>query len=310
MNTFTKKVYSKILDTSFYISMSTYALRTMQKYGSLDNYLLLSNEKLLDSQFGRYLRAILKYKLKNPEFTPRKLPFTSKPVFKWKRREDHEYREVPSIYLPPEAKRQDNSPSHYPPEYFETRIEKEKRIELERKLENETDPIKKDELKKELNLGRHVKKLQDEMLTLMPFRHKLIRDTFMKYKDRTNAKLHLLQILEKSENYSKLILGEKYKHYSEDYPEVQLILQQTEQDKLKKNKTLAKMYKEYNFELGDISEQVSKHDPFKQKTGREYDIKKKPKTIKEEKERAKKKDITLKRKMVEKKKKESNVKTN
>ncbi len=290
--------------------MSTHALRTMRKYGSLDNYILLSNESMLESQFGRYLRSVLKHKLKNPDFSPRKLPFTSKPIFKWKRREEHEYREVPSIYLPPEARRMDNSPAYFPPEYFETRIEKEKRLELERKLENETDPVKKDELKKELNLDKHVNKLQNEMLALMPVRHKLVRDTFVKYKDRTNAKLHLLQILEKSENYSKLILGEKYKHYSEDYPEVQLILQQTEQDKMKKNKVLAKMYKEYNFELGDVTEQINKYDPFKQKSGKEYDIKKKPRTLKEERERAKKKDVTLKRKKIEKKKKEAAISNN
>lgn len=285
--------------------MSTYALKTVKKYGSLDNYLLLSNEKMLDSSFGRYLRAILKYKLENPDYMPRKIPFTSRPRFKWKRREEHEYREIPSIYLPPEARRKDNSDSYYPPEFFETRIEKEKRLDLERKLENEIDPVKKDEIKKELNLDLHINKLQEEMLSLQPHRHKIIRDTFVKYKDRTNAKLHLIQTLENSENYSKLILGERYKHYSEDYPEVQLILQQTEQDKLKKNKLFAKMYKEYNFDMGGLTQEVGKYDPFKQQSGQEYSIQKKPKTVRDERERNKKKDLNLNRKKLSKKKRET-----
>jgi hypothetical protein len=306
VNTFTKRLYSNILDKTFYINVSSTAFRTIRKYGSLDNYLLLSNEKLLDSMFGRWLRAVLNYKLKNPDFYPRKLPFTSKPRFRWKTRQDHEYKDQPSIFLPLEVRRTDISQSYYPPEFFETRVEKEKRIDLERKLENEIDPSKKEDIKKEMNLEKHFKDHQDQMLSLLPYRHKLIRDSFVKFRDRTNAKLHMIEILEKSENYAKLILGEKYRHYSEDYPEVQLILQQTEQEKLKKNKFLGKMYQEYPYEMGTYSEtDVGKtFDPFKQKSGQYYSIEKTAKTLTDEKERGKKKDIKLKRKKVEKRRDE------
>jgi hypothetical protein len=306
VNTFTKQFYSDILKKTFYINVSSTALRTIRKYGSLDNYLLLSNEKLIDSQFGLWLRSVLKYKIKNPDFYPRKLPFIEKPRFRWKTRQAHEYKEVPSIFLPLEVKRTDTSHAHYPPEFFETRVEKEKRTELERRLENEIDPVKKDEIKKEMDLDKHFKKHQEEMLSLLPYRSRLIRDSLVKCKDRTNAKLHMLEVIEKSENYAKLILGEKYKHFSEDYPEVQLILQQTEQEKMKKSKFISKMYQEYPYDMGTFNEDdaAKSFDPFKQKSGQFYSIEKKPKTIVDEKERAKKKEVKLKRKKIEKKKNE------
>jgi hypothetical protein len=310
VNTFTKRLYSKILDKYFFINVSNKAYRTIKKYGSLDNYLLLSNEKLLQSEFGSWLRAVLQHKLANPEFIPRKLPFTNEPRFRWKTRVESEYRDIPSIFLPVEVMRTDISHAQYPPEFFETRNEREKRVELERKLENEIDPAKKEEIKKELNVEKHLRQHQDEMLALVPFRHKLIRDTFVKNKDKMSAKLHIIELLEKSENYAKLILGERYKHYSEDYPEVQLILQQTEQDKLKKNKAIARMYHEYPYQLGSFGETdaTKSFDPFKQKSGQEYSLEKKPKTIRDEKERGKKKDIKLKRKNAEKVKMEQREK--
>lgn len=235
-----------------------------------------SNKLIEDSQFAKYLKEILKKKLKDKTFNIRYLPFTQKPKFQHRKREAHEVRSIPSIYIPPEAKRTDLSEMFYPQEFFETRLEKDKRLEIERKLEQETDPLKRDELKKELHPERHVRKVRNELHTLQEFRHQLIRNQLVRLKDRPTAKLHFLKSLEQSENYSKLVLNEEYKHFSEDYPEVQLILQQTEQDKFKNDKLTGKMYKEYSYEIGESYEDSTKtaeaktFEPFENKQGKSW----------------------------------------
>jgi hypothetical protein len=275
-------LYSHILDKTFWLDCSTTAIRTINKYGGLDKYLLNSSNKLIqDSQFAKYLKEILKNKLKDKTFNIRYLPFTQKPKFQHKKREAHEVRNIPSIYIPPEAKRTDLSDMFYPPEFFETRAEKDKRLEIERKLEQETDPMKRDELKKELHPEKFQRKVRDELHTLQEFRHQIIRDQLVRLKDRTNAKLHFLKSIEQSENYAKLVLNEEYKHFSEDYPEVQLILQQTEQDKFKNDKLTGKMYREYSYDFGESYEDSTKteeartFEPFDKKQGKMWETPKK-----------------------------------
>jgi len=269
-------LYSDILNRDLYINCSNTAHRTIKKYGSLDNYILHAKESLIDSAFGRYLKAILKHKLKNPEWNPRKIMHDQPPKYNFKRPKAHEYRDIPSIYIPPQAKRLDLSEMFYPEEHFETRNERLKREHLENQLENETDPLKREEIRKKLNLEQYMEKYQNEMLTLMPDRHRLIQQLLIRFKDRPAAKFRFLKTLENSENYTKKILGENYKHFSEDYPEVQLILQKTELDKMKKNKQYGKLYKEYNVKMGgDDSSNLSKEDlfdPFKGKSGKYIEV--------------------------------------
>ncbi len=302
MNTRTVRLYSHILDKTFWIDCSSTAIRTINKYGGIDKYLLQSSNKLIEhSQLAVYLKEILKKKLKDKTFNIRYLPFTQKPKFQNKKREAHEVRNIPSIYIPPEAKRTDLSDMFYPQEYFETRAEKDKRSDIERKLEQETDPVKRDELKKELNPEKYVRKIRSEMHTLQEFRHKIIRDQLVRFKNRTNAKLHFLQSIEQSENYAKLVLNEEYKHFSEDYPEVQLILQQTEQDKYKNDKLTGRMYKEYSYDFGESyedsanTEEAKAFQPFDTKLGKTSETPKKRQNAKRvEKE-------TLRKKLKEKK---------
>ena len=44
------------------------ALRTIRKYGGLDNYILLTKSKNMDSTYGEYLRKIMVSKLNNPNW--------------------------------------------------------------------------------------------------------------------------------------------------------------------------------------------------------------------------------------------------
>jgi hypothetical protein len=270
-----KALRSQLLKKTLYLNVSTKALKTIKLYGGLDNYLLKGKDKFIkDSQFGQYLKSILIKRKADPYFRLRYIPFSDKPRFRWKRRDRSDINHLPSIYIPPEAKRTDLSEMFYPLSHFETRNEKETRKEIEKELEQESDPLKRDELKKKLDLEKYNNKIRKDLLALMPFRHKSIRDGLMRIKDRPTTKLNFLKTLEYSENYTKFMLGEQYKHFSEDYPEVQLLLQQTDQEKIRKTKSMSKLYKEYNYEMGETYEDSKKvstssaiFEPFDSKSG-------------------------------------------
>lgn len=314
VSTNTKMLYSNILKKELYINCSNLAHRTIKKYGGLDNYILYAKESLIDSAFGRYLKAILLHKIKTPEWEPRKIMYDKPPKYNYKRLNTHEYRDIPSIYIPPAAKRLDLSEMYFPEDHFETRNEKLKREALENQLENETDPSKREELRKKLNLEQYLEKYQNEMLSLMPDRHKMIQQLLVRYKDRPTAKFRFLKTIENSENYTKKILGEKYKHFSEDYPEVQLILQKTELDKMKKNRQYGKLFKEYNYKLGgDDSTNLTKEelfDPFKAKSGKHLQIKRNENRADSLREDKRAKKVRLEKKKNEKKFKEIQNKIN
>lgn len=67
--------YSKILDRTFRIEVSSTAYRCIRKFGSFDNYILLTSPKDLDSIYGEYLRKLMLLKLNNPEF---QVPYITK----------------------------------------------------------------------------------------------------------------------------------------------------------------------------------------------------------------------------------------
>lgn len=280
----------------------------------------MSNPKLTaDSKFATYLRALIRRKKQNPDLAIRYIPFTSKPKFRYKKKQAHEIIGIPSIYIPPEVKKTDLSDIFYPQEYFETRAEKEERLSIERELEHETDPVKRDDLRKQLNLEKYHIKVRKELLALMPIRHKMIRDTLMRGRDRPKLVLDFLKELEPSESYVKSILPpHEYKHFSDDYPEVQILLQNAEQEKAKKSKLTAKMYKEYGYGFGEVYEDITKSteadafDPFPGKEGKSSQLptpRINVKFLENEKERTERKETKLNKKKVEKKNKENLIKS-
>lgn len=64
-----KTLYSELLDESFRINVTTTALRTIDKKGGLDNYVLYTRDAKLNSVFAMKLKKRLKeaYELKNGE---------------------------------------------------------------------------------------------------------------------------------------------------------------------------------------------------------------------------------------------------
>lgn len=73
------------------------------KAGSLDNYLLTTHPKDIDSKFGLHLRSLIREKKKNPEY---KVPYIQGTATMQKTRKTSvwEYKQVPAIYMPAHVK--------------------------------------------------------------------------------------------------------------------------------------------------------------------------------------------------------------
>ncbi|EGR30540.1 hypothetical protein IMG5_129580 [Ichthyophthirius multifiliis] len=81
-----KYLQSDILKQKIHLRLSTKAIRCIDKYGGLDNYILLTRPKKMDSLYGEYLRRLMMYKLQDSKFNPQYIA-KSKPVsFKIQRR--------------------------------------------------------------------------------------------------------------------------------------------------------------------------------------------------------------------------------
>jgi large subunit ribosomal protein L28 len=64
-NIYKKKLYSEILNKNFKLWISMKARKCIMKAGSLDNYLLNTKPKYIDSKFGLYLRDLIQKKKNN-----------------------------------------------------------------------------------------------------------------------------------------------------------------------------------------------------------------------------------------------------
>jgi len=63
---------SKVLEQNLRVTLSMKAYRCIKKMGSIDNYILCSKPKDLDSKFGEYLRTLMLRKINDPEY---RLPY-------------------------------------------------------------------------------------------------------------------------------------------------------------------------------------------------------------------------------------------
>jgi hypothetical protein len=62
-------MWSEILQKKLYVRMSNKAYRCIKKMGgSLDNYILLTPPKQLDSRMGEYYRTLMLRKINDPDY--------------------------------------------------------------------------------------------------------------------------------------------------------------------------------------------------------------------------------------------------
>ncbi len=124
----------------------------------------------------------------------------------------------------------------------------------------------KEKLREGLLENKTIRRFQDEVYQLQNMRHRRIRDILVRIRNQAVAKYHFLKTIEKSEEKTKKIL------VSEDYPEVQLILQQTMKEKLRKQqRSEVQKYTTVSYELGEayLNEERG-FNPVKKKTGSTY----------------------------------------
>jgi ribosomal protein L28 len=65
-----RNLYSETLNKNLKLWISMKARKCIMKAGSLDNYLLNTHPRYLDSKYGLYLKDIIKKKQLDPEYDP------------------------------------------------------------------------------------------------------------------------------------------------------------------------------------------------------------------------------------------------
>ena len=91
--------FSKILQTNFKLFVSTKAMKTIVRFGSFDNYILNTHHTKLRSQYGLYLKGLMRKKLKNPKMDIGYIYLTS-----WARKnrwqQNSKFKNQSSIFIP------------------------------------------------------------------------------------------------------------------------------------------------------------------------------------------------------------------
>jgi len=318
---------------------STKAKRTLEYYGGLDNFLRKAPQKLIeDSKMTVLLKKLIKddsfnnmsKELKDLQLNKLEIKSFSRETmnFNQSRKKKKQYN-LPSVYYPVEYLRTDISKYVYPNSKFITRVEQTEINNIKKELEFVSNPEKRKELNErlfELTKPLRENNVKDMLLKIQPKRHKEIRDEFMKLRKDVHfpTKLKYIESLKVSENLAKVILGDMYKHYSEDYPEIQILLQDTEKMKIKKRESSPNFLKTYSQVFGEanLEKEINEFDATTGKLGREARVeerflkKRKANPVKakaivekeEEKRLIKKKN---KRKMIkERKEKKNEIKKN
>lgn len=273
---------SKILGQKFYFRISSKARRTIKLYGGLDNYILKSRHEIIqDSKLAIYLKQLMTNKdilsmsrqslAHNMKMIS--LPGERKPKRINNNSKIRRYNRVPSVFYPGILKRMDMSKYLIPPDKLISRVEKAEIDRLYDELEVTTDNNHRFDLRKKISelKKENSTEIIEQYKSFEPTRHAHIRNEFMRLKDNFKAKLKYIESLKESENVAKIALGENYKHYSEDYPEVQLMLQQTQIKKQKKIMQKADNSNRYIRDLGELVDKDDTFDPYKGSLGNAYD---------------------------------------
>jgi len=74
-----KSLFSHTLNMHFRLWISMKARKCIIKAGSLDNYLLTTKPRYLDSKYGLYLKDIIAKKQKDPDYDPGHILGTATP---------------------------------------------------------------------------------------------------------------------------------------------------------------------------------------------------------------------------------------
>lgn len=104
-----KKVFhSDILNKDIKLHVTHKAFRCIKKYGSFDNYILLTKPKNMQSLFGEYLRKVMLQKLNNPslDFDNCKLFGTTPDLFQKRKKKTYN---KDKVWFPREIRHKDQT---------------------------------------------------------------------------------------------------------------------------------------------------------------------------------------------------------
>ena len=125
------------------------ARKCIIKAGSLDNYLLTTKPKYLDSKYGLYLKDLIRKKKFDPEFKPGFIIGTAEPNHKGKKTQVWQYKQLPAMWIPAKVKASEDLSQFYekpPSEMSRYELQElEKAMRIEREDSSATTMIEEDE---------------------------------------------------------------------------------------------------------------------------------------------------------------------
>jgi len=210
-----KRLYSDILQMYIRLPITTTALKNIVKKGCLDNYILLTKEKKMNSKMGMFLRNLMLQKMKNPNFIVPYIPFQATPGNSRRRRAKY-MTNLPSVYIPLHVK-QNEDLSRY---HLKTpdQMTREDMAELEVLFK---DPETNRNLDKEWKKKQpYYQNIRAQMIELQPKRHEAIRKYWEINKKNKKARSWILEMAQDSEEFPEWILEEDYVHFRTAIPEI------------------------------------------------------------------------------------------
>lgn len=111
-NVMRRRLHSDLLNMSFRLWISMKARKCIMKAGSLDNYLMNTKPKVLDSKMALLLRDMVLAKKKNPDYVPAYLPGQAN-VKRTRKTKLWDYKNVPAMYMTATQKLAEDQSKYY-----------------------------------------------------------------------------------------------------------------------------------------------------------------------------------------------------
>ena len=188
-NVFKKSFHSSVLNKDIQVNVTSKTMRCIRKYGSFDNYILLTKSKNMQSNFGEYLRAIMLKKLNDPEIDFSRCNVFGASPNVWRRQKRRPKNDA--VWLPKEIRHTDQTMNKFK---GLNEMSKEQVKLVNEYIEN---PLRKDEIfKKYSKYDYEMKRIEDDQQKLKPFVDKV--NKVIERKDKDKLRLFKYQIQDAS----------------------------------------------------------------------------------------------------------------
>lgn len=257
-NIYKKKLHSDILNQDFKIWISMKARKCLMKSGSLDNYLLHTNPKNIHSKFGLHLRALMKEKLKNPDFKPGYIQGTAA-ARRTRVTKNWQYKQIPTMYIPARVKAKTDLTLMYekPPSQM-SRYELQ---ELERVIVDDEGATAAPELPKDADgkvedreavfrKSEEFHNTREEISKIQPLRIGIFKRYWKKFRYNRHRRELLIELFDETDKQIEFYLGDEFVSWKDHLEGTREFLKEIdakkvehEQKYLKKGDHLVKNFK-------------------------------------------------------------------